>query len=839
MQGTTLSRTFSALGRAIVRAPLAFVLGVLVLTGVMGYFATQAKVNNAQDIFFVQGDPTLTEYQQFQDDFGSDHFVMVFLEGDNLFSPAGHKTVTSIVDAMEALKYEEDTVFGAVLSPFTAPVMRESGGEVRIAPVIPEGEEATPARLADAKASITTHPLYKNLIVNEDGTVLTIVGTVGPKRSDDAFFESIARQMQELVKREDIAAYDPLLVGGPVFREELNSATASESAIFGSAAIGVAILAMLLLFRKKRQVLAAIGVVIIAVVWTVGLMALTDTEMSLVSIILPLAIIITGLGSGVHIINEFRAIRRAGATRHDAVIRALSETGTACMLTALTTGVGFFSMVSAPVQPMKDLGIFAALGVVFSFILAVTLVPAMLSFGDNAPLPDAEPPPSGDDLLAAYGNNDKLFTGLARRVVANALGTTLIFTVGAIVLTAGFTQLQVESKFLQAFRESHPFRQAVERVDARLSGSDSLEVIIDTGVDRGVFDPTFLKQVDALGAWVREKQGDKVGATLSITDLFREVNGAFSGTRALPTTRAAAAQLMLLYESGGGETGLVMDTNGRKARLSVRVRSMTTGESIALEDAIRAHAKTVFTTPVTTSTPVVQAAPTPVEPEDDEDTLVIVEDDTEDEAAPASAPAPAPRAVAATTTAKGPPTVAVTGAGQLFVHLAAYVVDSQVRSFGLAALIIAFLMMFMLRSAKLGLAVMIPNILPIFATYGIMGWVGISLDWLTACIAVGALGVAVDGTIHIGSRYRYARGKGYVAAEAAQYVMVSIGRALVVTSTVLSAGFLVVIPSRMASLARFGGLMALCLFLALLADLIMTPAVLAWLNPGGDKKDAD
>ena len=107
---------------------------------------------------------------------------------------------------------------------------------------------------------------------------------------------------------------------------------------------------------------------------------------------------------------------------------------------------------------------------------------------------------------------------------------------------------------------------------------------------------------------------------------------------------------------------------------------------------------------------------------------------------------------------------------------------------------------------------MIPNLLPIFATYGLMGWLNIPLDWLTAVIAVVALGVAVDGTIHIGNRFREARLSGDSAEDAARYVMVSIGKALVMTGTVLCAGFAVVTPSEMASFSRFGFLMAICLF---------------------------
>lgn len=856
-----LAGFFEAFARRITRAPVLTLAIIFAVTGVLGFFAARVKVNNSNEIFFVEDDPLLAAHRRFQKRFGSDSFVMVYVEGD-LYAQGSFQAIDRLVDRMGELEYGGSPAFTGILSPFHAPTMRDGGGSIAIEPLLKNQDDPSPDELAKAKKDATQHPVYRDLLVSRDGTAGAVVGTLQALPGDDAYPKFIADEMRKLVDDDaTLQGLGVLLVGDPIFKMQVDSATVEESATFGSAAILVSVLALWLMFRRKRQVAAAIGVVVLAVVVTIGAMSIVGAEFSLISIILPLVIVIMGLGSGVHIINEFREQRHRGHRRRESVVRALRETGLPCLLTAATTAVGFLSMLTAPVAPMRSLGIFASVGVLVSFLLAVTLVPAVLSLGDDAPDTSDPGAEAGDARSARW------FSRLADLVVGHHRAVALIFVGLSLALGTGLKETRVESHVLQAFRKDQEFRQAVEHVDKKLGGSTSVELVVDSGVPRGVFDPGFLRRLDELQRWVQDTQGDVVGATLSLTDLLKEINYAFSGERKLPDSKDRAAQLMLLYEAGNGDARIVVDYASRRARISLRTRQTTTTRSLELEKALREKADALFADwqPPAAPAPAVETAPAPAASDDDDDEIVIIEDeapaaardagksededeiviieDEEDAAAdrPAHGADPAGAAAADAGPAivddpplpPGAPRVELAGTSQLFVHLAEYVIDSQMTSFALAAAIISVLMVLMLRSLLLGLAVMIPNILPIVCTYGVMGWTGISVDWLTACVAVAALGVAVDGTIHIGTRYRLARLANHDAAAAARLVMTSIGRALVVTSVVLSVGFCVVAPSILASLARFGLLMALCLFLALLFDLLMTPAVLAWLSPGG------
>jgi uncharacterized protein len=779
---TTSQSFFAALAQKMVEYRAWVLVTILLITGLLGRFITDVQVNNANDIFFVQDDPALGAYRDFQQEFGSDEFVLILLEGPQLFSEKAYQSVGTLVGELKNLKYKGQPAFQEVSSPFHVPIIRGDTGMLEVTTLFSENEKPNDEQLKASQKQLIQSRLYRNILVNEPGDAIAIAGVLTLIVGDHQFADFLATQTQTLIDNSDLSQWNPKLVGSPIIKKQLDDATANEASIYGLAAMGIAFLALIILFRNPSQVFVSISVVLLAVLWTIGLMGLLEVEMSLVSIILPLAIIITGLGSSIHVVNEFRALRKRFLQRHIAAIEAVSITGMPCFLTALTTGIGFFSMVVAPVTPMKTLGLFCGIGVFLCFILSITLIPAILSMGkDSEEFQRMTLPPGGHDRIKVVTLSDRFYKKLAHYIVGRSKWVALSFIGLALLTTLGIKDIHVESNFLHAFRDSHPFRQAVERVDKKLGGTHGIEVMVDSGKPDGIFEADFLEKISILEDWLHTSQDGTIGASISIIDLFKELNFALVGERKIPATTEEAHQLILLYESGGGELKIFTDKTNQIARLSVRARAEGTQKALALETSLLKKANTLF------------SETQPNQPK---------------------------------------PQLWITGTHPLFVHLADYVLKSQVRAFSTAAIIIALLMMFLLRSISLGLAVMIPNLLPIFATYGLMGWMNIPLDWLTAVIAVVALGVAVDGTIHIGNRFREARLSGDSAEDAARYVMVSIGKALVMTGTVLCAGFAVVTPSEMASFSRFGFLMAICLFFAMIADLVLTPAVLAWLNPG-------
>ena len=272
-----------------------------------------------------------------------------------------------------------------------------------------------------------------------------------------------------------------------------------------------------------------------------------------------------------------------------------------------------------------------------------------------------------------------------------------------------------------------------------------------------------------------------VRKTYSIVDILADLNQTFHADDPAfhrpPATRELVAQYLLLYESAGGtETDQYVSSDRRRARLELRLKVDMTSATAELVRAL-------------------------------EEEL-------------------AARPLEATT-------MTLTGIGALWLKLLDYIVSSQIQGFLLAFSAIGVLMCLLFRSVVTGFISMLPNLSPILLTLGVMGWLGIPLDYSKLVIAAVALGIAVDDTIHLVSRYRYEFRLCGDYAEALRAALSDVGRALVITSIALVAGFLVLLGSVLDSQATQGLLLATTILTALVADFLLMPALVLTFRPFG------
>jgi predicted RND superfamily exporter protein len=351
------------------------------------------------------------------------------------------------------------------------------------------------------------------------------------------------------------------------------------------------------------------------------------------------------------------------------------------------------------------------------------------------------------------------------------LAVSALFFIASIV---GMTRLQVDSNFLSDFSDDVPIRDTTIFVDEVMGGTNSYIYLFDTGVADGIKDPAVLREIERLQAEADE-QRFIVKKTYSIVDLLKDINQSFHdgdpAYYALPESRDLVAQYLLLYEmSGGGEIEEYVSSDYARASLDVRCKwtaSSATAEMAGnLSRYLDAH---------------------PLE------------------------------ASSAT----------VTGIGALWVELIDYITQSQIRGFLLAFLAIAVMMCLLFRSVRIGMLSMVPNLAPVFLTLGSMGWMGIPLDYVRLLIAPVAIGIAVDDTIHYLVRFRLELAGGPVnKVVAMERTIHSVGRAIVITSVVLAAGFAVSMLASFNPPRYFGTLSVVTILTALAADLTLLPVLL-------------
>jgi predicted RND superfamily exporter protein len=493
------------------------------------------------------------------------------------------------------------------------------------------------------------------------------------------------------------------------------------------------------------------------------------------SSMMPTMIIAIGVAASVHILSEFWLYYEKIGDLREAIRQTLYLVGPRCLVTSLTTAAGFMAMSISPIKTLSHMAWYSAIGVLASFVFTVTLLMFFLSFGK----------PRVSKGRSAF------FTGMSQKAsrVLQAFAAFNIkypkqllafFLVVFLTSLYGITQLKINSNFIDEFSDRVEVKHTTKFIDEVMGGTGGLVYMFDTGQPDGIKNPAVLKEIERLQEEAN-RHDFLVKKTYSVVDLIKELNQSFHADDPayyrIPDSREMIAQLLLVYEvSGGDELSEYVSSDYSRANLRLRCRNTHTSLFQQLQNDMDAYMD---------ANPIQHAE------------------------------------------------VTLTGIGRLWIKLIEHITDSQIKGLSLAFMIIAAMMCFIFRSVKVGMIAMIPNITPVFLTLGLMGLLGVDLDYTKLLIATVAIGIAVDDTIHMVTRYNheYQRTGNY---ELALYnTFESVGRALVITTLVLVCGFLVFIFSVLTSMMLFGLLLAFTVFLALVADFLLMPALMLTFRPFG------
>lgn len=351
------------------------------------------------------------------------------------------------------------------------------------------------------------------------------------------------------------------------------------------------------------------------------------------------------------------------------------------------------------------------------------------------------------------------------------LKVTLLAGIVILILSVwGIRQLTVGANAMNYFKKDDPMRLATEKVEGSFGGSASVELLV-RAPNGGMKDPEKLQRVGEFSDWLSSQRG--ITDVLSILDSLKEVRRLFTGENALPDTAPMAAQSYLILEGEDNFREWVQEDYS-VARLSGRARLTDAGELVK-------------------SMPRVSRK--------------LAEDFPD-----------------------GDLSIEPTGFVKLMADMEDYLVESQIRTFSLAFAVITLMMIFMLRSLRLGLMAMVPNLSPLLAGLGLMGWTGIPLDAGTVMVASIAMGLVVDDTVHMMTRIRNHLADGDTVRDAIHGAMHETGRAVIVTSIVLAGGFCMLLTGSFLPNVYFGLISAFVIVAALAADLFLLPAVLVLLG---------
>lgn len=548
-----------------------------------------------------------------------------------------------------------------------------------------------------------------------------------------------------------------------------------------------------------------------------------------------LLIFAVGIADCVHVMSAYFTFRRDGIDHYKALSRAYEKVSLAILLTTLTTAAGVSVLATSSLEPIKVFAIMSAMGVVLAFLFTIFLLPILLDLWHPSSIDNKEKPSLADRLGFRWHSLENKTQLLIAAVVAAivflslgflvgtfinfVIGLTywivnyqrailskvpaivessphliiLIFGVGFAICAYGATKILIDTNIAEMFRSDHPLTIAVEVVDENMSGAQNMEIMIDTKKTDGMLNMQLLSAVDQLQSRIEERYPEIIGRTNSLANIVKDTNQAMNGDDPafyrIPESDQAISQLLFMFNSANPDDrrNIVSDDYSR-SHISVTARNMGSYEYKALFEEIASDVDDTFKD---------------VEPE-----FPGLD-------------------------------VNLTGSMATLMVMADEVANSQFNSFALALLIVSLIMMISLGSIKGGAMGMVPNAIPAFLAFGLMGLFGIPLDTDTLLIAPIILGIAVDDTIHFMTHYRIELSKTGSIGIALDSAIKEVGQAVMFTTMVIGLGFAVLSFSDYLGMAKVGFFGSMAIFVALLCDLFLIPAMIIIFKPKFGVKDVD
>ena len=628
-----------------------------------------------------------------------------------------------------------------------------------------------PAILGDAeerariRGAALGDPRLAGSVLALDGSASAVVATVQlPEAEQEARIPEITAFARGVAAEaeERFSGIDVRLVGTVILTNAFSEASISSLGTIFPVALALMALVLCILTRGILGAAATGLVVLLAVVAAMGLGGWARLPFTAPIAAVPTIVLTVAVASCVHLIVAFQQRLRAGDSRHNAAIESLRVNLQPVFLASLTTALGFLSLNFSEVPPYRHLGTYVALGVGASFVLSVTFLPALLAL-----LPFRAPRGGGraDPAMAALGEF------VVRRRTILLWGSAA----AVLALLAAVPRNELNDVLVHFFDDSVELRRDTDFVDARLSGNTVLEYSLVASEPGGIADPAYLEDVAAFADWFRGQPETR--HVLAISDTFRHLNQMMQGggpeAYTLPASRELGSQYLFLYELSlppGLDLSNRIDVARSATRMTVSAVSLSSQAAIALNERAEAW--------------VAGNAPNIVEAEG-------------------------------------------SGGALIFAHLGQRNIKAMVLGTTVALLCISLLLIAALRSLRLGLVSLVPNFAPAAMGFGIWGLTEAEIGVALSVVMAMTIGIVVDDTVHFLSKYRRARHElGRAPEDAVRYAMRTVGWAMVTTTAVLVAGFLVLTLSPFVPTASTGLLTTLIIALALAADLLLLPPLL-------------
>ncbi|NQT96814.1 MAG: MMPL family transporter, partial [Candidatus Marinimicrobia bacterium] len=626
----------------------------------------------------------------------------------------------------------------------------------------------TAEKLASLKENVRDNDMVYGRLVSENETVTVVIARIGDDVFSQDFYQRILALGESYEGPETIH-----IAGRPIVEGTMALLGPADMKKMVPIVISIIFLILLVLLRSFKNMVLTMAVVFLSTIWAFGLMAFTGIPIYAVSTMIPVMLIAIGVADGVHLFShlDLYLANNPTASKKEAVMNMLTEMWKPVVMTSVTTAVGFISLLTSAVYPIKYFGLFTAFGVLVAMVLSLALVPAGIMLLGLPKVRTLKGRSRDDKPAQVFAH--KFALGLMKyRWVTLGL-TALIIAVSIY----GTTKVWINSSFLDKFEKDSDIVLTDQFINENFGGTSTINLILE-GQENDIFkSPAVLEQVDALQNEVETLS--TVGSSFALTDYLKRMNRVMHADdedyNTIPESNDLIAQYLLLYEMSGDPENLWQVTDYDYHRLNVTFQLKGDNSKIINEALER------------------------IETFRDEFEQLNIE-------------------------------MKFAGSGYKALVFTDLILEGQIKSLVLSLIIVVVLLSFMFKTLKVGLIGATPIFITALFSFGVMGLVGIPLNTTTALLSSITIGIGIDYAVHFIDRYRTNTRRSGDFELSIQQTMHHSGRAIVFNAAVVIAGFMVLLFSVFPPNRELGALVSMNMFTSFVGTLTIMVLIIVQLR---------
>ena len=767
------------IGQFILKYRLVLLAVLLAATAVMGYFASKVQLSYDFTKAIPVNNPKYRAYQEFKKKFGEDGNLLVLgIKTEKFFEVQTFNAYFNLQQQLKKVKGVDDIIS----VPTAINLVKNPETEKLKAQAIFPAKTLSQTEIDSCSATFLSLPFYKNLLYNPTTNAwlmgLRINKDLMASPARVGIVASINKLADDFSKENNLEVHRS---GLPLIRTEIAEMIAGEMKFFLLASIILSAVILLLFFRSVSATLLSLMVVAIGVTWSVGTIVLFGYKISLLTALIPPLIVVIGIPNCIYFLNKFHVAWNETGDKKKSLVQMVDKMGIVTLFCNVAAAIGFAVFALTQSQILKEFGLVAGINIMALFFISLIFIPVILSFL-----------PSPKNRHTKYLDNPRLNRWLDRLERWSLNHRKLIYGVTVVIVgvsIAGIFQLKSVGYIVDDLPKSDKIYTDLKFFEANFKGVMPLEIVVDTKKKQGATrNLGNLERIDALSQYLASIP--EIGKPLSITEGLKFAKQAFFDGDSLNYTMPSEFDLPSLApylsmknsgDSAGGKNSFsklissFMDSTRQQARISVNMADVGSKRLPEILDSIDKRVGQLF--------------------------------------------------------AKDKYDVQLTGTSVTFLEGSRFIINGLKDSIFWAFLLIAGCMLYLFRSAKILITSLIPNLIPLLITAGVMGWVGVPLKPSTVLVFSVALGIAIDITIRFLVNYKQElpRNDKNIMQTVIETIH-STGISIIYTSFVLIAGFVIFCFSRFGGTMALGWLTSLTLVTATFTNLVLLPALLISIN---------